>query len=196
MSCKIPKNQRTATTLSLPKRKINAEEHFFATGVDDYWGYNFHMDRLEAFKSIARINLISGLLTFPLMVIGAWKWGVTGAVWGLIGSQLANCVMSFLAVRVEAARYQISHRYAGCFSDLGLFWRFSLPAVLTGVLNSVVSWGASALVVFSTPPICMSFLFNSTSMETFSIADNLIFEINYGIDNLLYELNYDIDNLY
>jgi O-antigen/teichoic acid export membrane protein len=101
----------------------------------------------EAFKRIAHINLISGVLTFPLMVIGAWKWGVTGAVWGLIGSQLINCVMSSLAVRVEAARYQISHRYAGCFSDLGLFWRFSLPAVLTGVLNSVVSWGASALVV-------------------------------------------------
>ena len=101
----------------------------------------------EAFKRIAHINLISGLLTFPLMVIGAWKWGVTGAVWGLIGSQMANCVMSFIAVRVEAARYQISLRYAGCFSDLSLFWRFSLPAVLVGVLNSIVSWGAGALVV-------------------------------------------------
>ena len=101
----------------------------------------------EAFKRIAHINLVSGVLTFPLMVIGAWKWGVTGAVWGLIGSQLANCVMCFSAVRVEAARYQISLRYGGCYSDLGLFWRFSLPAVLTGVLNSVVSWGASALVV-------------------------------------------------
>ena len=101
----------------------------------------------EAFKKIAQINLIAGLLTFPFMVIGAWKWGVTGAVWGLIGSQLANCVMSFFAVRVEAARYQIPLRYAGCFSDLRLFWSFSLPSVLTGVLNSVVSWGASALVV-------------------------------------------------
>lgn len=101
----------------------------------------------EAFKRIAQINLISGLLTFPLMVIGAWKWGVTGAVWGLIGSQLANCMMSFFAVRVESAHYQISPRYAGCFSDLRLFWSFSLPAVLTGVLNSVVSWGAGALVV-------------------------------------------------
>jgi O-antigen/teichoic acid export membrane protein len=37
--------------------------------------------------------------------------------------------------------------YAGCFSDLGLFWRFSLPAVLTGVVSSAVSWGAGALVV-------------------------------------------------
>ena len=101
----------------------------------------------EAFKRIAHINLISGILTFPLMVIGAWKWGVTGAVWGLIGSQLANCILCFFAVRVEAARYQISLRYAGCFSDLGLFWRFSLPAVLGGVLNCVVTWGAGALVV-------------------------------------------------
>ena len=101
----------------------------------------------EAFKRIAHINLISGVLTFPLMVVGAWKWGVTGAVWGLIGSQLANCVMCFFAVRAEAARYQISLRYAGCFTDLGLFWRFSLPAVLTGVLNSVVAWGVGALVV-------------------------------------------------
>ena len=101
----------------------------------------------EAFKSIAKINLISGLLTFPFMVIGAWKWGVTGAVWGLIGSQVANCVMSFLAVRAEAARYRIPLRYAGCLSDLSLFWSFSLPAVLVGVLNSVVGWGASALVV-------------------------------------------------
>jgi O-antigen/teichoic acid export membrane protein len=101
----------------------------------------------EAFKRIAHINLISGLLTFPLMVIGAGEWGVTGAVWGLIGSQVANCVMSFLAVRVEAAHYHIPLRYTGCFSDLSLFWRFSLPAVLTGLLNSVASWGAGALVV-------------------------------------------------
>ena len=101
----------------------------------------------EAFKRIARINLISGVLTFPLMVIGAWMWGVAGAVWGLIGSQLANCVMGFFAVRIEAARYHISHSYAGCFSDLQMFWSFSLPAVLTGVLNSAVAWGAGALVV-------------------------------------------------
>jgi O-antigen/teichoic acid export membrane protein len=101
----------------------------------------------ESFKRIAQINLISGLLTFPLMVVGAWKWGVTGAVCGLIGSQLANCVMSFLAIRVESARYQISHHYVGCLSELRLFWSFSVPTVLIGVLNAVVIWGAGALVV-------------------------------------------------
>jgi O-antigen/teichoic acid export membrane protein len=101
----------------------------------------------EAFKSIARINLISGLLTFPLMVGGAWWWGVTGAVWGLIGSQLANCLLSFFTVRAEAARFKIQSHFAALSGEWQLFWRFSLPAVLTGVLNSLVAWGAGALVV-------------------------------------------------
>ncbi len=101
----------------------------------------------EAFKSIARINLISGVLTFPLMVIGAWRWGVTGAIWGLIGSQAANCLLCYLAVRAEAARFQIRYAFAGWRGEWQLFWSFSLPAVLTGLLNSVVTWGAGALVV-------------------------------------------------
>jgi O-antigen/teichoic acid export membrane protein len=101
----------------------------------------------EAFKAIARINLISGVLTFPLMVLGAWRWGVAGAVWGLIGSQLANCLLCFVAVRAEAARFQIRYAFAGWRGEWKLFVGFSLPAVLTGVLNSVVAWGAGALVV-------------------------------------------------
>jgi len=101
----------------------------------------------EAFKAIARINLISGLLTFPLMLAGAWYWGVAGAVWALIGSQLANCLLCFVAVGTAAARLRIPIKLAGAWLERKLFWSFSLPAVLTGVLNSVVAWGAGALVV-------------------------------------------------
>lgn len=101
----------------------------------------------EAFKAIARINLISGLLTFPLMVGGAWWWGVTGAVWGLISSQLVNCILCFLTVRTEAARFKIKSSFSGWTGEWQLFWRFSLPAVLTGLLSSLVGWGASALIV-------------------------------------------------
>src|SRR5439155_19098522 len=71
----------------------------------------------EAFKAIARINLICGVLTFPLMVVGAWRWGVAGAVWGLIGSQLANCVLCFAALRAEAARFQIPIHLSGVLAE-------------------------------------------------------------------------------
>ncbi len=101
----------------------------------------------EAFKAIACINLISGALTFPLMVAGAWNWGLAGAMWALIGSQLANCLLCFAALRSETARFQIRYAFSGWRKERNLFLSFSLPAVLTGLLNSVVAWGAGALVV-------------------------------------------------
>ena len=101
----------------------------------------------ESFKAIARINLISGLLSFPLMLLGAWHWGLAGVVWSLIAVQLLNCLLCYRAVRTEAARFQIPIRLKSTAADRRLFWSFSIPAVLAGVLNSMIAWGASAMVV-------------------------------------------------
>ncbi len=101
----------------------------------------------EAFRAIARINLLSGVVSFPLMLIGAWRWGVLGAVWALIFSQALNCLLCYAAVRAEAARFQISPGFNGALAEGKIFWSFSFPAVLSGVLNSIVGWGAGALVV-------------------------------------------------
>ena len=101
----------------------------------------------ESFKSIARINLIAGLTSFPLMLIGAWQWGLTGVVWALIVVQLLNCLLCYQAVEAEAARFNVPIRLNSTAADRRLFWSFSFPAVLAGVLNSLISWGASALVV-------------------------------------------------
>ncbi len=104
----------------------------------------------EAFRTIARINLIAGVLSFPLMVVGSWRWGVQGAVWSLIITQAVNCVLCYTAVRAEAVRFHIPITVSGARSEAALFWSFSMPAVLSGVLNSAVGWGASALVVNQT----------------------------------------------
>ena len=101
----------------------------------------------ESFKAIARINLISGLLSFPLMLLGAWRWGLVGVVWSLIIVQLVNCLLCYQAVRAEADRFKVPIRLHHTAEDRRLFWTFSMPAVLAGVLNSLIGWGASALVV-------------------------------------------------
>ncbi len=101
----------------------------------------------ESFKAIARINLITGLLSFPLMLVGAHYWSLTGVVWALIIVQLLNCLLCYQTVRTEAERFRIPIRFNSTAEDRRLFWSFSMPAVLTGVLNSLVSWGAGALVV-------------------------------------------------
>ena len=40
---------------------------------------------LEAFRTIARVNLIRGVLTFPLAVAGVLLWNLRGAVAALVG---------------------------------------------------------------------------------------------------------------
>ncbi len=101
----------------------------------------------EAFKSIARINLVCGLLTFPLMVGGAWGFGLTGAVWGLVGSMALNCIFSHLALRREAATAGIPMIAKMRPQQWGVLWRFSLPSVLGNVIFGPVNWACCALLV-------------------------------------------------
>jgi O-antigen/teichoic acid export membrane protein len=101
----------------------------------------------EAFKSIARINLICGLLTFPLMVGGAWGFGLTGAVWGLVASTAVNCVFSHLALRREAAAAGVPFISKMSAQQWGVLWRFSLPSVLCNVIFGPANWACCALLV-------------------------------------------------
>ena len=101
----------------------------------------------EAFKTIARVNLISGLATFPLMVGLALFLGLTGAVWGLIGSVAINCILSHLALRQEARRAGVPLTAKLQKEGWSVLWRFSLPSVLCNMVFGPANWACSALLV-------------------------------------------------
>jgi O-antigen/teichoic acid export membrane protein len=101
----------------------------------------------EAFKSIAQINFLAGMATFPLMVGGAWCWGLQGALLGLLTSQAINCGLNFLGVRALARRAGIPLAFNGVFKESRIIWSFSVPALLSGVMVGPVNWCCSALIV-------------------------------------------------
>ena len=101
----------------------------------------------EAFRTVARVNLVCGLLSFPLMVGGAWGFGLLGAVWGLVGSIAVNCVFSHLALRREAATAGVPLSAKLQPDQWGVLWRFSLPSVLCNVIFGPVNWACSAVLV-------------------------------------------------
>ncbi|MBC8126927.1 MAG: oligosaccharide flippase family protein [Gloeobacteraceae cyanobacterium ES-bin-144] len=101
----------------------------------------------EAFKTIARVNLTTGLLAVPITLIGAWRWGVVGSVWALVINLAINCALNFLALRREASAAGVPLGYDECFREWPILWKFSLPAVMGGAVTSPVIWGASALLV-------------------------------------------------
>jgi O-antigen/teichoic acid export membrane protein len=101
---------------------------------------------LEAFKATARISVVRGVLTFPLLIGGVWFFGLIGAVGSTVVLGAVGWWLSQSALRREAARAGIQISYRGTRSDLPILWHFSLPAFLSAAMVAPVMWLATALV--------------------------------------------------
>lgn len=101
----------------------------------------------EAFKTIAYVNIFVGLISFPILVGGAYFGGLTGAVWALAINLGVNWLLNHLALRKEASRYNVPLAFRDCSRELSVLWKFSLPAVLASSLVGPVNWICSALLV-------------------------------------------------
>lgn len=101
----------------------------------------------EAFKAIASINIIVGVASFPLLLIGALWNGVTGALWALIISAAFNCALNFIHLRRQSRANHIIVRYRDCLSESRVLWSFNLPGMLNTVLTTGVVWAVGAILV-------------------------------------------------
>jgi O-antigen/teichoic acid export membrane protein len=101
----------------------------------------------EAFKSIARVSFLAGLLNFPLIVGGALVFGLAGIIWGMVIAQGGGCLLNLFALRREAKRYGIPISYSSCMTELPVLWRFSIPAVLADIMISAINWFAVTMLV-------------------------------------------------
>jgi O-antigen/teichoic acid export membrane protein len=123
----------------------------------------------EAFKQLAKINLVSGVLTIILRVGGTMVMGLKGAVYGMVIAQMVGCVINFVVLRRLAAKSGIVVRYSHCLQDLPVIWKFSLPAVLSSFLVMPTSW------------LCYTMLFNRPNgageMAVFNAANQWFYVI-------------------
>ncbi|MCF6156660.1 MAG: polysaccharide biosynthesis protein [Candidatus Brocadia sp.] len=101
----------------------------------------------EAFRTIAYVNLVVGLISFPILVGGTYYAGLTGAVWALVINLGFNWLLNHLALRKEARRYGVPFTFKECRRELPVLWRFSLPAVLSGAMVGPTTWACNALLV-------------------------------------------------
>ncbi len=102
---------------------------------------------LEAFKTMALVNLMSGVCLFPMLVGGVLGWGLEGAVWGLLASAAVDLLLNNLALRRECARAGVPYSFSGCWREWPVLWKFSLPSFLCGSIGGPVAWSCSTLLV-------------------------------------------------
>lgn len=101
----------------------------------------------ETFQTIAKINLISGLSSFPLILLGAWFWGLNGAVLGMVLSMTVNWGLNNQALRVSCRESKVPYIFKGCWSERLILWEFTLPAALSCFLTTPVIWFSNVLLV-------------------------------------------------
>lgn len=101
----------------------------------------------ELFGTIARINLIVGLATFPLTLAGAYMYKLEGVVWGLAVSMGLNWYLNYRATKAQAHREGISLTYMQCWNEWRIIFGFSLPTVLQSIMIGPVTWACNTILV-------------------------------------------------
>jgi len=102
---------------------------------------------LEAFKTVALVNLLVGLISFPVILVGTYFGGLSGTLWALAINLGFNWLLNHLALRKEAQRHAVPLTFTDCWQEWPILWNFSIPAVLSGILVGPVTWACNALLV-------------------------------------------------
>ncbi len=101
----------------------------------------------EAFKEIARINFINGISSFPILIVGVYFGGLTGAIIGLIIITLINWIQNYIAIRRQCIEFNIPLKSKGFWEEKKTLFQFSIPSVLGSILIGAATWFTSTLLV-------------------------------------------------
>ena len=103
---------------------------------------------LEAYVSLAKAGVASGLLTVIAISLGAWSGGVNGALLGLSISALFRFAIHHLFIRSESRLSGITPKYRGSLrKEKAIMFRFALPAAITGYYTLPMIWLAHTFLV-------------------------------------------------
>ncbi|MBL8552332.1 MAG: oligosaccharide flippase family protein [Hyphomonadaceae bacterium] len=101
----------------------------------------------EAFRKQTWITFVTGVVGFAALVAGALLWGLNGALFGLLATEVFRCAATFIVARrlMRARGLRILH--PGRASDAKVLWQFSLPVFLGATQRAVIVWICQAIIV-------------------------------------------------
>jgi len=115
----------------------------------------------EAFKRRSTVQALSGVASFPISVLGVYYFGLVGAVYGLIASQVVVLLLNYRAVRQEISSAGVSVRWREARMELGTLASFSLPTLAAGAVYVPSMWIANTILVTTPGGFAEMGLFNA-----------------------------------
>jgi O-antigen/teichoic acid export membrane protein len=103
----------------------------------------------EAFKEVARINIIQGI-TIPIVTIPTvYFCGLPGAIASLVIIESIGYLIASAAVNERCRVFGIPKKYfdTSALAERNVIWRFSIPSTISGILVIPVVWLTNTLLV-------------------------------------------------
>jgi O-antigen/teichoic acid export membrane protein len=102
---------------------------------------------LEAFRAASQSNLLAGLISFPVLVVGTVHFGILGAVGGLCCTYSLEAAFKFIALRRAVGRHRITLTYGRFWREASVLVRFGLPAMIHAAVPLPVNLLAYTLLI-------------------------------------------------
>jgi O-antigen/teichoic acid export membrane protein len=100
----------------------------------------------EAYRQIARIEFVRGVMLPPLVIAGLLAFDVPGVLAAHIITTAVGCWLARTAIRQECARSAIVTSDIDVRAELTIMRRFVIPAVLSSALFIPVIWLSNAIL--------------------------------------------------
>lgn len=103
---------------------------------------------LEAYGSLARAGVASGIVAVAVVSMGAWWGGLNGAFAGLSLSACIRCAIHNRWLRLENRAQGITLRYRGSLrQEKAIVFNFAFPAAIAGYYSMPMIWLANSFLV-------------------------------------------------
>lgn len=102
---------------------------------------------LEGFKAIALLNVVTGISSFPIYLLLAWRFGLNGAVVAMTINQIISLALAGYFVHRESLAQGLTTSLAGWRRDWRRLLGFSVPSALAGIVTLAATWLANTMIL-------------------------------------------------
>ncbi len=104
------------------------------------------LDGCEAFRTKSYISVGAGALQTVLVVLGAWLWGLKGAVGAMAAGMVVTVIVTRIVAMREWRRFNIRLQWGEAKREWRVLVDFSLPTFLTLLFIGPVYWACNAFL--------------------------------------------------
>lgn len=103
-----------------------------------------------AFKDLARIAVLQGIISASLTIAGVYFFGLIGAVTAMVINSMINLFLYKITINRLVKNFKIRISYLNSWKEKKIIWKLSFPTMLSSVVVGPVIWVAN-IIIINTP---------------------------------------------